>query len=105
MATFGSGKLIPPPHVLEEDLADRIETKVRATITERILREAKIDDQVAAAIAGIGDVEPDISEIEAWLEENAEDPWTPGLTTSPRRSPGVRHDRIAPLPAGYHRSI
>jgi hypothetical protein len=53
MSAFGSGKLIPPPDVLEQDLADRIESKVRAAITERILSEARIDDQVAAAIAGI----------------------------------------------------
>jgi hypothetical protein len=53
MAEFGSGKLIPPPDVLEQNLADRIESKVRAAITERILREAKIDDRVAAAIAAI----------------------------------------------------
>jgi hypothetical protein len=53
MAKFGSGKLIPPPHVLEQDLADRIESKVRAVIAEKILSEAKIDDQVAAAIAAI----------------------------------------------------
>jgi CBS domain-containing protein len=53
MDEFGGGKLIPPTHVLEQELADRIESKVRAAITKRILREAKIDDQVAAAIAAI----------------------------------------------------
>ena len=31
----------------------RIESKVRAAITERILREAGLEDQVAAAIAAI----------------------------------------------------
>ena len=53
MAEFGDGKLIPPEAVLEQELADRIESKVRAEITERILREADVDDQVAAAIAAI----------------------------------------------------
>lgn len=33
MAEFGSGKLIPPRQVLEQDLADRIESKVRRAIT------------------------------------------------------------------------
>ena len=47
------GKLIPPPEVLEQELAERIEKKVRAAITERILREAGLDDQVADAIAAI----------------------------------------------------
>jgi hypothetical protein len=53
ITTFGSGKLIPPPDVLEQDLADRIEEKVRDAVTESILREAKVDDRVAAAIAAI----------------------------------------------------
>ena len=47
------GKLIPPPEVLEAELDRRIENKMRAAITERILREAELDDQVAAAIAAI----------------------------------------------------
>ena len=53
MAEHGDGKLIPPHEVLEQELAERIESKVRAEITERILREANLDDQVAAAIAAI----------------------------------------------------
>jgi hypothetical protein len=43
-------KLIPPVDVLEQELADSIEKKVRAAVTERILREAGLEDQVAAAI-------------------------------------------------------
>jgi hypothetical protein len=53
MAAHGKGKLIPPTDVLEADLAKRIEAKVRASHTERILREAGLDQQVAATIAKI----------------------------------------------------
>ncbi len=53
MAAHGSGKLIPPPDVLEAELSKRIESKVRAAHTERILREAGLDSQVAATIAAI----------------------------------------------------
>jgi hypothetical protein len=53
MHEFGSGKLIPPAEVLEKDLAERIEEKVRAAITERILREADLDALVTAVVAGI----------------------------------------------------
>jgi hypothetical protein len=49
----GHDKLVPPPAVISAELAERIEQKIRAGITERVLREARIDDQVAAAIAGI----------------------------------------------------
>ena len=51
MAAYG--KLIPPPEVLAADLDKRIEKKVRADITARILREAGFEDQVAARIAAI----------------------------------------------------
>ena len=44
-------KLIPPTDVLEQELDDLIERKVRAALTERVLREAKLDEQVAAAVA------------------------------------------------------
>ena len=46
-------KLIPPSDVLEEELSARIEKKVRDAVTERILREANVDAQVAAALADI----------------------------------------------------
>jgi hypothetical protein len=46
-------KLIPPPDVLEAELNARVEAKVRDAVTERILREANAEAQVAAAIAEI----------------------------------------------------
>ena len=49
----GYEKLIPPPDVLEAELAERIEEKARAEITERILLEAGFEAQVADAIAAI----------------------------------------------------
>jgi hypothetical protein len=49
----GYEKLIPPPEVLEAELNARIEKKVRDAITERILREANVHGQVAAALANI----------------------------------------------------
>jgi hypothetical protein len=77
MAAFGSGKLIPPPDVLEQDLADRIESMVRAAITEDILREAKIGDRVAAAIAAIGtpDGEELARDIEELFEQESDREW------------------------------
>jgi hypothetical protein len=53
MAEHGSGKLVPPAEVLAAELDERIEKKVRAATTERILREAGFEDQVATAIAAI----------------------------------------------------
>ena len=46
-------KLVPPPEVLESELDDRIEQKIRDAITERVLREANIDAQVTTALVDI----------------------------------------------------
>jgi Topoisomerase 6 subunit A/Spo11, Toprim domain len=53
MAEHGDGKLVPPAEVLTAELDKRIEDKVRADIRERILREARFEDQVAKAVAAI----------------------------------------------------
>jgi hypothetical protein len=49
----GYDKLVPPSDVLEAELSEQIGKKVRAAVTERILREANLDAQVAAALASI----------------------------------------------------
>jgi hypothetical protein len=46
-------KLIPPPDILQAELSTRVEKKVRNAVVERILREANVDAQVAAALADI----------------------------------------------------
>jgi hypothetical protein len=60
-------KLIPPPEVLEAELDQRIETTVRVAITERILREAGFEDQVAAAIAAVN--KPSAAALEKGIEK------------------------------------
>ena len=47
------GKLVPPEDVVKADLEQRLAAKVRAKVTERILREAGLDAQVAKALKGI----------------------------------------------------
>jgi hypothetical protein len=71
MDAFGCGKLIPPTAVLEGDLAARAETKVRVEITERILREAGLDFQVAVATAALK--LPDGEELARGIEQLFED--------------------------------
>jgi len=46
-------KLIPPPDILAAELSAGGEKKVRAAVVDRILREANVDAQVAAAVADI----------------------------------------------------
>jgi hypothetical protein len=51
MAEHGEGKLIPPPEVLEAELAERLDAKIRADLTEQILREGNFEARVADTIA------------------------------------------------------
>jgi hypothetical protein len=60
-------KLVPPPDVLEAELAGRIENKVREAITERILREANLDAQVTAVLAEIK--KPDADTLAEGIEQ------------------------------------
>jgi hypothetical protein len=53
MITHGIGKLVPPAEVLQAELDQSTEEKVRAILTERILREAGLEDQVKTAIRAI----------------------------------------------------
>jgi hypothetical protein len=63
-------KLIPPHEVLEMEWSELIESKTRAAITERILREAGLGDQVAAAIAAIE--KPSAEELEEGVASSFE---------------------------------
>jgi hypothetical protein len=53
MVEHGNGKLIPPDDVVVAELESRLTAKVRASITERILREAGLEEQVAEALDAI----------------------------------------------------
>jgi len=70
-------KLIPPSDVLEGELDARIECKARAALTERILREAGFEGQVATAIAAI--TKPNAAAIEEGIkrlfERNPDKEW------------------------------
>jgi hypothetical protein len=53
MAAFGNGKLVPPARVLKNDLSETLEHRLHRQITEQILREARIEERVAAALQEI----------------------------------------------------
>ena len=53
MEVYGSGKLIPPAEVLEDTFMSLAEERLRTEITERVLREADLDGQVAEAVAAL----------------------------------------------------
>lgn len=47
----GYDKIVPPEEVLTAELDERINGKIHTATTERILREAGFESQVAAAVA------------------------------------------------------
>ena len=53
MAAFGNGKLVPRARVLTDDLSETLEERLHRQITEQILREARIEERVAAALQEI----------------------------------------------------
>src|SRR6516225_1089605 len=55
-------KLIPPSAVLDAELDERVETRIRAALTEQILREAGFEERVAAAVAAVE--KPDAAALE-----------------------------------------
>jgi hypothetical protein len=63
----GYDKLIPPADVLDAELNARVEDKIRDAVTARILREANVDAQVAAAIAQIES--PDSTALAAGIKQ------------------------------------
>jgi hypothetical protein len=77
MIEHGDGKLVPPDDILTAELEERLDAKVRTAITERILREAGLEDQVGAALAVIerpsaGDLKDRIRRL---FEGNPEREW------------------------------
>jgi hypothetical protein len=70
-------KLIPPPDILQTELSARLEKKVRDAVIARILREANVDAQVAAALADIET--PDsatlVNGIEQLFQESPDAEW------------------------------
>ena len=67
MAEHGTCKLIPPDGVIAAELELNLDAKVRADITERILREAGLEEQVAAALAAIN--RPSAAELTAGIKQ------------------------------------
>jgi hypothetical protein len=76
-------KLIPPDDVLDAELAKSIEKRIRGQVTERILREAELDKQVAEAVAAV--TKPDATALRNGIEElfdgRPEAQWRDHITT------------------------
>jgi hypothetical protein len=70
----GAGKVVPPSPLMAAKARDRVEELLRERLTEKILREAKIDERVAAAMADLNTPEP-IEEVVREDIEGTTDDW------------------------------
>jgi hypothetical protein len=88
----GYDKLVPPGDVLTAELDKSVEAKVRAAITERILREAGLDNQVATAIAAIEKPSPAVlaEGIQHLFEQEPESEWRDHIEVVARERVGVQ---------------
>jgi hypothetical protein len=66
MAEHEDGKLIPPAAVIEKELEGRLQARIRAGITERILAEANFEGQVREALKAIK--RPSHAELKSGIE-------------------------------------
>jgi hypothetical protein len=76
-------KLVPPAKVLEDELAKHVAEKVRASVTERILREANVERQIADAIKAIKT--PKAAALAKGIEQS--------FTASPQRNGAITSSR------------
>jgi hypothetical protein len=69
-------KIVPPSSVIKDRMDVEIERHLRQQITDRILLDAKLDDQVSAALDVIDQIDADEYGLRAWFEENQARLWT-----------------------------
>jgi hypothetical protein len=72
-----NGKLIPPSDVIVLEFEGRLETEIRSVVTERILREAGLERQVAEALDEIERLSPTtlVSGIKRMFKRSPESDW------------------------------
>ncbi|MGE3992927.1 hypothetical protein [Pseudorhodoplanes sp.] len=68
-------KVIPPAAVIDMELKARMEANLRDQLTRKILREAKIDEQVQKAMDAIEAPEATTDKINEWFEDHEIKSW------------------------------
>lgn len=81
MQAHGVGKVIPPAAVIADEAEQRLAEHVEQRITERVLREARIDDQVAAALSEIEMPTADAlaETVAGWVGSHETEAWSAGV--------------------------
>jgi hypothetical protein len=77
MQQHGAAKVVPPAAAVGAEMAARLADHTRRIVTERILRETRVDEQVAAALRSLtvpGDVELRAGVV-AWLQGHRDSAW------------------------------
>ena len=81
MQAHGVEKVIPPSAVIVDEAERQLADQVEQRITARVLREAKIQVQVADALATIEMPDPDAlaEAVVGWVEDHKDGAWSSGV--------------------------
>ena len=71
-------KIVPPPPVVAEETSKWLADHMRRIITDRVLAEPRIDEQVAEALRNVTVPagEELVDGLDGWLEANPDQHWT-----------------------------
>ena len=77
MAEHDGRKIVPPADVLEAEVRAKMAHRLREALVEKVLREARIDEQVTDALGEIELPSADVlqKDVGAWLETNERALW------------------------------
>lgn len=83
MAEHGIRKVLPPAIVIAEETRHRLTKSVERIVTERVLREAKVPDQVDRIMADIEIPPAEVltEEVKGWIEDHETDAWFDGVSS------------------------
>lgn len=78
MEEHGVGKVVPPVPVIADEARQQLVKQVERQITERVLREAGIGEQVAGAIAGLNLPAPEemAAAVAGWVQVHEDGAWS-----------------------------
>lgn len=77
MAEHGGRKIIPPADVIKAEVRAKVADQLRAALVDKVLREARIDEQVDAALgrAELPGADRLRADLRAWLGTNERELW------------------------------
>lgn len=83
MAEHGAGKVIPPASIVATETQQRLTSYVEDIVTERVLREAKVGEQVETIVSEIQIPSPNelTAAVKEWVGDHEAKAWSNGVSS------------------------